>query len=239
MSEVKLYNGDCLEKLKDIADNSIDLIVTDPPYDLDTHGGKCETNFAIKRNLKILNNHIKFISDGFDYDKLFNEFMRICKKPNFIIFCSNKQISKIMSWFENKKLKVTLLVWHKTNCCPLGNGKHISDIEFIVYVRGKGATFNNDVPLNYKSKVYSSSTYIDKNKLHPTQKRVEHIIQYIKLHSKENDVVLDCFMGSGTTGVACVNTNRNFIGIELNKEYFDIASNRINEAQNKQKEKLF
>ena len=74
---------------------------------------------------------------------------------------------------------------------------------------------------------------------HPTQKPVALLEYLIKTYSNEGDTILDNTMGSGSTGVACVNTNRNFIGIELNKEYFDIASDRINETQNKQKEKLF
>jgi site-specific DNA-methyltransferase (adenine-specific) len=75
--------------------------------------------------------------------------------------------------------------------------------------------------------------------VHPTQKPVELLEYLIKTYSNEGDTILDNTMGSGSTGVACVNTNRNFIGIELNKKYFDIASNRIDEALNKQKEKLF
>ena len=74
--------------------------------------------------------------------------------------------------------------------------------------------------------------------VHPTQKPVELLEYLIKTYSNEGDVILDNTMGSGSTGVACVNTNRNFIGIELNKKYFDIANNRINEALNKKESKI-
>lgn len=182
---------------------------------------------------------IEFISNGFDYDAVFEEFLRICKIPNILIFCSNNQVSKVMQWFESRDLSVTLLIWHKTNPAPLCNGKHISDVEFIVYIRGKGATFNNSTPFPYKSKVFTSPVVSRKERLHPTQKSVMMLEQYVNLHSREGDIVLDCFMGSGTTGVACVNTDRDFIGIELNDEYFKIAERRINDTITEKELKLF
>ncbi|MDD3397920.1 MAG: DNA methyltransferase [Clostridia bacterium] len=218
---VKLLCGDCLEVMKQIPDKSIDLIITDPPYELDTHGGG--------DRVKWKNIHNKFIDEfscGFEYENVFNEFMRICKTPNILIFCSNKQISKIMSWFENKKLSTTLICWHKEGYIPFSNGKHMSDVEFIVYVRAKNAHWNNSVDSKLKSKVIKSNWRIHK-KLHPTQKSIEIMEHLINLHSFENDIVLDAFMGSGTTGVACMNLNRKFIGIELDENYFEIAKNRI------------
>lgn len=234
MSEIRLYKGNCVEIMKSLPNNSIDLIVTDPPYELENHGGGGKSGFAANRKLNIINNHIDFISQGFDYDTVFSEFLRICKIPNILVFCSNDQVSKTMSWFENKGLRATLLVWHKTNACPLCNGKHISDVEFIVYVRGKGACFNTGTSLRHKSKVFTSPICSGRDRFHPTQKRVEHIEQYLELHSNEGDNILDCFMGSGTTGVSCVKLNRNFIGIEIDDKYFAIAEERIKNAQMEQ-----
>lgn len=234
MNEIKLYKGDCLIEMQNIPDKSIDLIVTDPPYELDNHGGG-QTELAQRKLIK--HKHIDFISKGFDYDSVFSEFVRICKTPNILLFCSNDQIPKVIPWFEDRGIKTTLLVWHKTNPSPLCNGKYLSDIEFIIWAHGKGAIFNNTAPFSHKSKVYRSPIVTNKNRLHPTQKSIAHITRYIELHSNEGDVILDCFMGSGSTGVACVNTNRNFIGIELNEEYFTIAEKRIKEAQ--QQLKLF
>ena len=165
-------------------------------------------------------------------DAVFSEFMRVCKIPNFLIFCSNKQVSKTMSWFEDKDLAVTLLVWHKENAIPLCYQKHVSDIEFIVYARGHGATFNNDVPQKYKSKLYTSAVVSNQNRLHPTQKGVDHIRQYLQTFTNEGDVVLDPFIGSGTTAVACVKEKRHFIGFEIDSGFFGKANKRIlNEQQ--------
>jgi DNA modification methylase len=136
-----------------------------------------------------------------------------------------------MSWFEQHNLITTLLCWHKTNPTPLCNGKHLSDLEFIVYIRSKGSTFNNDTPFDYKRKCFTSGVVSVKNRMHTAQKPIELLRQYILLCSNEGDTVLDCFMGSGSTGVACCETNRNFIGVEIDKNYFDIAKQRIHDAQ--------
>lgn len=144
-----------------------------------------------------------------------------------------------MSYFEKLKLTPTLLVWNKTNPSPLCNGKHLSDLEFIVYVRGKGATFNNGTPFEYKKKCYTSPVVGKKDRIHTAQKPIELLRRYIELSSNEGDTVLDCFMGSGSTGVACVKYKRNFIGIEIDKQYFEIAEKRIKDEEAIMKRKLF
>ena len=108
------------------------------------------------------------------------------------------------------------------------NGQYIwlSGVECCVYGKRKGATFNghcNNTVLRYPC---------GRNKLHPTQKPLNLIQQLIEISSNKNDIVIDPCMGSGTTGVACVNTDRNFIGIELDPEYYSIAKDRIEDAKN-------
>lgn len=224
----RLINGDCNKELDKIIDTGFkfDFILIDPPYKLENHGG---TRKAMARRMNKIKDEIDFISNGFDYDTIFNKLIELQNIVNMCIFCSNKQISKIMGWFEDKGYSVTLLVWKKTNPSPLCNLKHISDLEFIVYVRGKGAYWNSDENLEIKYKLKQHSIINGKNKFHPTEKPVNLLKELIRLHSKENNVILDCFMGSGSTGVACKELNRNFVGIELNKEYFEIAERRMEE----------
>lgn len=219
----KIYNEDCIEGMKSIPDGSIDCVITDPPYELDITG---RGRSALAKRARALKNSVAFISGGFDYDAVFNEFLRVCKIPNILIFCSNKQISKIMSFFEKRKLCVTLLVWQKTNPMPTGFNAYISDVEFAVYVKGKGAFFDGTLPINYKKKVYTSPL-VNEGKLHPTQKSVKHIMQYIMLHCPENGIVLDAFMGSGTTAIAALRSNRHFVGFEISEKYYNIAQQRI------------
>lgn len=220
----QIYNGDCLELMKSIPEKSVDLIITDPPYELENHGGG-QSKMASRKLVK--ERHIDFISHGFDYELVFGEFLRIAKIPNYIIFCSNKQVSKIMRWFEDKNLSTTLLIWHKTNPVPFANGKHLSDVEFAVYVRGANATFNNDVPLEYKSKVYCSPIVNNAKRYHPTEKPIELLSRYIDTFSKNDDIVLDPFAGSGTTCIAALRENRKYIGIELDPHYYEVAKKRI------------
>lgn len=224
----KLFNSDCNIELDNLINKKLkfDFILIDPPYELENHGG---TRKAMAKRMAKVRDEIDFISNGFDYDTIFNKLIELQNVVNMCIFCSNKQISKIMSWFENKGYSVTLLVWKKTNPSPLCNLKHISDLEFIVYVRGKGAYWNSDENLEIKYKLKQHSIINGKNKFHPTEKPVNLLKELIRLHTKENNVILDCFMGSGSTGVACKELNRDFIGIELNKEYFEIAKKRMGE----------
>lgn len=224
----KIYNKDCLDIMNKMPDKCIDLIVTDPPYENELHGGG-KNELSNRKLMK--DKHIDFMSKGFDYNVVFSEFLRLCKTPNMLIFCSNNQVSKVMSWFESKKIKTTLLVWrivwHKTNPTPSCNGHYLSDLEFVVYVHGKGSTFNNDCPFEYKHKAHISPIVSNKNRLHPAQKPIELLEKYIMLHSNKNDIVFDPFMGSGSTGVAAIANDRSFVGCEINEEYFNIAKERI------------
>ncbi len=144
-----------------------------------------------------------------------------------IIFCSNQQLARTMLFFENKGLSVKCLVWNKSNPSPLCNGKHIEDIEYVVYVRGKNATWNNEVPLSMKYKVKKFPFVNPKERLHPTQKPIKLLEEYILLHSKENDTILDCFSGSGSTLEACKNLGRKSIGIEIEEKYCEITRVRL------------
>ena len=123
-------------------------------------------------------------------------------------------------------VRMDLLTWHKTNPIPTCNGKYISDTEYCLF-------FHKDAPVmgtyETKKKYYVTQTNVeDKKKYnHPTIKPLNIIENLIFNSSNEGDTVLDCFMGSGTTGVACQKLNRNFIGVEIEKKYFDVAKKRI------------
>jgi DNA modification methylase len=210
-----LINEDCLKAMDFLIEKGIkvDGVITDPPYELENHGG---TRSAMAKRAAKVRDEIEFIANGFDYNLAFEKMLALCKIPNLIIFCSNNQISKIMSFFESKKLSTTLLVWKKSNPSPLCNGKHVSDLEFIVYVRGKGAVWNHEAPLEYKYKCKTYPFVSPKQRKHPTEKPIKLMEELITLHTLEGGVVLDPFGGSLTTGVACQNLNRRFIGIEWN-----------------------
>ena len=220
------YNGDCFEFMQQLIDNGVkvDAIITDPPYELENHGG---TKAPMAKRAAKVRDEIEFIAKGFDYDRCFEMMLQLCKVPNLLIFCSNKQITKIMSFFENKGLSVQLLVWNKTNPSPLCNGKYIQDIEFIIFVRGKNAPFNNSAPTSIKYRVKKYPFVSPKQRIHPTQKNLELMKEIVAIHINENDLILDPFMGAGTTGVACKELNRNFIGCEIVDKYFEMCQERL------------
>lgn len=133
-----------MELMATMPDNSVDFILSDIPYDLDLNGGGAHGDFCTRKQIQSRkNSSLYFVSEGIDYDKIFTEFMRICKGVNVCVFCSNKQIGRIMTWWENRGYVATLLVWDKPNPMPLGNGCYINNLEFIVYVRSKGVTYNS------------------------------------------------------------------------------------------------
>jgi site-specific DNA-methyltransferase (adenine-specific) len=199
--------------------------VTDPPYEL-SEAGPGASHFGMSLS-KFDSQGYKNIVGGVDYVALHEGLDRICKPFNLFCFCSNKQISKLMGLNEVASRAVTLLVWHKTNAAPFANGVWRGDLEYIVHVRGVGAVFEGGAIEKKKC----SEHPIVQDSAHPTVKPQAIIQKYIRIGSKENQTILDPFMGSGTTGVACMELDRKFIGIELDEKYFDIACKRIDMAE--------
>lgn len=222
MSEFKLYQGDCLEVMKNIPDNSVDLVITDPPYKIETRGAGIYKQ-ADKQYVKDLQN----MADGFSL-RVLDELCRVMKKINVYLFCSQKQIIPLLDYFVIKKhCNWNLISWHKTNPVPACGNKYLTDTEFILFFREKNVKLFG----SYETKKTWYATPLNQTdkKLynHPTPKPVDILTNLVKNSSSHNDLILDPFMGSGSTGVACVNTNRNFIGIELDENYFKIAKERI------------
>src|SRR5574344_411533 len=229
----KIYLGDSYELIKQIADKSIDLICIDPPYQIDGKPKSEEslkackndiTRCANRLNQELMDNHI---CDGIK-EEIFDEFMRIMKVPNIYIWCNRKQIPMYMNYFVNKQqLNFEILVWNKPNVMPLFNHQYLNDVEYCLYFRGAGVcnpACYDDARTVFKNKVNK----VDKFAFHhPTCKPVPIIETLIKNSSKENDLVLDCFLGSGTTAVACKNLNRDYIGIEMNPKWHKVAVNRL------------
>jgi DNA modification methylase len=209
---IKLLHGDCLELIKDIPDNSIDCVLTDIPYN------------EINRKSSGLRNLNKGKADllTFSLPDALLQIDRVCS-GSFYIFCGINQISEIYNFFTVKKYTTRLCIWEKTNPSPM-NGKHcwLSGIESFIYAKKPRATFNN----HCKNTVFKLPT--TRGKLHPTMKPLRLMEDLISASTNENDTVLDFTMGSGSTGVACKNLNRSFIGIEKDDNYFQIAKDRIN-----------
>ena len=238
MSNYKLYQGDCIEVMKDIDDGSIDLILTDPPYGT-TH---CKWDSVIP------------------FESMWEQLNRIIKPNGAIVLFGSEPFSSALRMSNIKNYKYDW-VWNKkqTGNPFLAKKQPLKIVENVIVfnskiyypqmfkgkLRKKGGGNNNQIFGNTKENIndlYYPISIIEfnncgnkKNKLHPTQKPVALLEYLIKTYTLEGETVLDFTMGSGSTGVACLNTNRDFIGIELDEGYFKIAQNRIEEAANKTK----
>lgn len=234
-----IKQGDCLELLKEIPDKSIDLIVTDPPYEFADGGGggafgakkrnyhKEYTSLYQETGSTEDTERIRFISKGFDIS-LLDEFCRVLKKVNIYIWCSKAQLGKIINYFEQRNCAIDVLTWHKTNPTPMCNNTYLSDTEYCIFAREKGVKVYGSYET--KKKFYVSPANVADKKLykHPTIKPLDIIKNLIINSSQERDIILDPFLGSGTTAVASILLNRHFIGYELDETYYNVAESRIN-----------
>ncbi len=234
---IELINGNCLEKLKDIESDSVDLVYLDLPYG----------QTACKWDTKI------------DLDKLWIQLKRIGKKNTPYFFsCTTKFGYDLIA--SNKKWFRYDMVWIKTyaggflNCYKMPMRKHEMIYVFYKhlplynckkyhkeYEKGNNILTETICRLNVYGRIYSSNAThkkrlptsilnipnTNKKNQHRTQKPLELIKWILKYYSKENDIILDPTMGSGTTGIACLDMNRRFIGIEKDEKIFNIAKDRI------------
>lgn len=216
---IDLRQGDCLELMKDIPKQR--MLLTDIPYE------------EVNRKDNGLRNLNKEKADIKTFE--IKDFLNIIydKADIFIIFCGQNQISEIFNYF-NKKQKngkgtVRQLVWCKSNPSPM-NGEYVylSGTENAVWFKKKGTgKMNCKCKKNYFIHPTGSS------KFHPTEKNHKLLEELILDNTNENDTIIDCCMGSGSTGIVAIKNNRNFIGIELDENYFKIAKERINNAVRK------
>ncbi len=257
---IQLYKNDCIKEMKNIPDNSVDLILCDLPYGTT----KCKWDNII------------------DVDKLWESYRRIIKKPHGVIVLFGQQpfTSKLIAsnydwfkynivWKKNKTTQYLLANYrpmkctediilfspggaaaasrHKGNMTYNPQGLIVKQIKKVNSQKRIGKMLNQEHHLGKNNKLISNTEYqqeytnypkdiiefdIESTTIHETQKPVKLLEYLIKTYSNEGETVLDNAMGSGSTGIACINTNRNFIGIELEEKYFNLAQKRIDDYKN-------
>lgn len=240
----QLFNEDCLEGMKKIADGSVDCILTDLPY------GITNAPFDIK----------------LDLPTLWKEFKRVTKRNAAIVLFAAQPFSSELV-MSNKKIFKYVWTWHKKQCSGFLNAKHQplrSCEDILVFYQqlptdnpqmrkgkpsfkgtGKGSTnYNKFTWKPHVSEDYYPTTLLEFSLPrfkggHPQQKPVDLLEYLIKTYTNEGELVLDATMGSGSTGVAAINTGRRFIGFELEKNFYEIAGKRISEAVAKKEQSLF
>ncbi len=239
MIEIKdslLLNGDCVAKMNTIPDKSVDSIITDPPYNIGLFMHERNTNLK-----KMRENQFAYAGwDNMAYEEWKNSmdlFLGQCarvlkKKGSLVIFMSVLKGADIIELAQKHSFYYkTTGVWHKTNPMPRNMNLHfVNSTECWIYFvyKGTSGTFNNGGSVKHdflESSVCPASE--KKHGKHPTQKPLKILKELIECLTNPNDVVLDPFMGSGSTCVACAIMGRRYIGIELDETYYEIAKERI------------
>tara|TARA_R110000851_G_scaffold171672_1_gene317998 strand:+ start:171 stop:872 length:702 start_codon:yes stop_codon:yes gene_type:complete len=219
---IDLRLGDALEILKTIPSESVDCVVTDPPYKIITGGDSNGKNSI--RPKGILKGNRELMRTVPKFSEWLPELFRVLKNgtQNYVMVNSSNLL-KMANEIEKAGFKIqNFLVWQKNNCTP--SQFYMKNCEYTIFFRKGKSKYINDIG---GSKTVHFFKNIIGNKVHPTEKPIELMEFYVKNSTNENDIVLDPFMGSGSTGLACKNTNRSFIGIEMQEDYFEIAKNKI------------
>jgi site-specific DNA-methyltransferase (adenine-specific)/modification methylase len=232
MSKYTLILGDSSEQIKNIADQSIDLILTDPPYNL----GRYSTGNIKMSWRKDFNNDVaEWDTTIFNPADWLDEFKRVLKPTGTIFaFTSYNLIGQWHQVFDPVFDTFQFIVWHKTNPPPkLRRAGFLNSCELIICVWNKGHTWNftkqKDMHNFIESPICMGKERV-KNPVHPTQKPIKVLCRLIKLATNPGDVVFDPFMGVGSSGVAALQLDRRFLGIEIDPAYFRAAKKRIEAA---------
>lgn len=214
--ENRIINADCMEILKQLPDKCIDLVLTDPPYGMNYQSGRREQKYE-----KIQDDN------NLDWLPMFlSELKRVSKDDAiWYVFCSWHNVDKFKQEIEKVKNVKNILIWNKNN---FGSGDLFCDYapkyEMIIFCNENKKLNGNRIAnvLNFAK---------TGNELHPTQKPIDLFGVLVQKGSQENDLVLDCFSGSGTTAIACHRLKRRFICIEKDKDYYEASVKRLEDEQ--------
>jgi site-specific DNA-methyltransferase (adenine-specific) len=209
--------GDCIPIMKSIPSDYAALTLTDIPYDVVSRGSN-GLRVLDKKNADVIT---------FNLEDFIDEVVRITK-GSIYIFCSTEQVSDLRKSLVERKLSTRLCIWEKTNPSPM-NGQHIwlSGVEVCVYGKKAGATFNE----HCKNTVWRFPS--GRSKIHPTEKSLKLFEYLVTASSNPGDLVFDPCLGGGTTAVAALKNGRDYLGIELDEEFYMAARKRIGEENGK------
>lgn len=223
----EIINGDAYELIKSIPDKSVDLIVTDPPYDFGT------ASFGSMAKKKPYTSEFKNFVTGFDLSIL-NEMKRVMKRTNIYLWCNKDQIKAYLDFFLGCNFEV--IIWGKSNPPPFVGGHYLKDKEYCLYFWEQGV--RNHITCERGRTVYMGKTNVEDKKSygHPTIKPLPIIENLILNSSDRGGVILDPFSGSGTTCVAAKELGRHYIGFEIDRRYWEISQSRLAGAKEIRKE---
>lgn len=227
---MKLYNADAYKIISKFKNENLKVnhIITDPPYNISQ-----KNNFSTMDSAKRKGVYFGKWDRNFDLYSWMDEYCDlIIPGGSIIIFCSYRYISYMVNNLEKLGLVVKdVLKWIKSNPMPRNiTRRYVQDTEFAVWAVKKGGkwVFNKPENVSYLRAEFHTSTVLGKERTaHPTQKSLALMEDIISIHTNPHDLILDPFMGSGTTGIAALRNNRRFIGVEIDENYFNIAKDRL------------
>lgn len=221
--------GDCLELFKNIPDKSIDLIVTDPPYKVTSRGNAGNSGGMLQKDINKKGQVFEYNDISCkDYAK---EFYRVLKDDTHCYVMTNhKNLIEMLNVFTENGFKfIKCLIWDKGN--KIMGQFYMNQYEYIMFFRkGKGIKINN-CGTSDLIRIDNVKTKVNGVNLHDTEKPINLMKILIENSSKIGDVVLDPFMGIGSTALACLKTNRHYIGFEIDKDYCEIANSRLKSVE--------
>lgn len=225
----RLVNVDCLKYMKQIPDNAIDLILTDPPYNI---AGYSTGNISLPGREAINNNIAEWDQVPLNPKDLLEDFKRIIKPDgNIFVFTSYNLLGKWHEVFDAEFDTFQFFIWHKTNPVPkIYKNGFLNSCEMIICLWNKGHKWNftkqNEMHNFFESPICMYPERL-RNPKHPAQKPVKLLSHIINIASNYDDIIFDPFMGVGSTGVAAKKCGRRFLGCEIDKTYYDAACDRI------------
>lgn len=236
--KIKLFCGDCLKLIKNIKDNSIDLIVTDPPYKMTSRGNKSNSGGMLQET--ITRKGLVFEYNDCDITEWAPELFRVLKNGGHAYIMTNhKNLIHFLNTATNCGFHfIKSLIWDKKS--KIMGTYYMNQFEYILFFRkGEGKKINNCGTSDIIS-IANKKTKDENNKnIHNTEKPIELLKILIENSSKENEIILDPFMGSGSTALASKELKRQFIGYEIDEKYFKAILKRFNEIKEKDKKMLF
>lgn len=218
-----IINTDAISFLSTLSDGCVDCVITDPPYKQEAH----DRGFIAKHS-EIYKEMADWTNSNNDwYNEAFlNELVRVCKFPNVYLFCGKRDLVHILNYAERRSYFYHIIPVCKKAPAPFVNNTWLSN-EYSVHFTDRKIVYNKE----YQLKIPYFLIQGGKTSSHPNEKNLEMVKRIVSNITQEGQTVLDCFMGSGTTAVACRDLNRNYIGCELNPDFIEIANARLKEEK--------
>ena len=227
---MKLYNKDCMEMFSEVGDASVDLFISDVPYKTTARGNSGNSGGMLQKKVNMQGK--VFDNNSIEPSDYLPEVYRVLKDGSHCYIMTNHtNLQKILNTATQIGFHfIKSLIWVKDN--KIMGQYYMSQFEYILFFRkGKGVKINDCGTSDVLPFANKKTKGADGKNIHDTEKPVDLMKVLVSNSSKEGDVVMDCFMGIGATGIACKELNRDFIGCEIDKTYFDIAEKRINESK--------